>query len=198
MAVDDDASEQLNPSDTPVATAAGAEVAPEAIEIPGESNVSHLRAAVLVGLAMVVALAGLGGWLGLRVYQSHQSSAERNLSVQVARQGALNLTTIDYEHAEADIQRILDSATGVFYDDFAKRSEPFIEVVKKAQAKSTGTVTEAGIESETDDGAQVLVSVNVETTNAGSTEQTSRAWRMRILVSQADGQRKVANVAFVP
>lgn len=197
MAVDDDASERLNPSDIPVASA-GDTGSPEAVEQSVEPGAPRLRAAVLVGLTVVLAIAGLGGWLGSRVYQSHQSDAERNLSVQVARQGALNLTTIDYEHAEADIQRILDSATGAFYDDFSKRSQPFIEVVKKAQAKSTGTVTEAGIESETDDGAEVLVSVNVETTNAGSTEQTSRAWRMRILVSQADGQRRVANVAFVP
>ncbi|MEO6792858.1 MAG: mammalian cell entry protein [Mycobacterium sp.] len=198
MAVDDDAPERLTPSDIAVTTSAGEAGSPEVIEKPVEPEASYLRAAVLVGLSVVLAIAGLGGWFGFRVYQSHQSSAERNLSVQVARQGALNLTTIDYEHAEEDIQRILDSATGAFYDDFSKRSQPFIDVVKKAQAKSTGTVTEAGIESETDDGAEVLVSVNVETINAGSTEQTSRAWRMRILVSQSDGQRKVANVAFVP
>lgn len=208
MAVDDDAPQrQLSQSateaevsdtdaDSPEATDDGdvEDTRPASVE-PGAS---HVRMAVLAGLLAVLAVAGLGGWLGFRAYQTHQSDVQRNLLLQVARQGALNLTTIDYEHAEADIQRILDSATGAFYDDFAKRSQPFIEVVKKAQAKSIGTVTEAGIESATDDETQVLVAVNVNTTNAGATEQTPRAWRMRIAVTQADGQAKVSNVAFVP
>ena len=35
-----------------------------------------------------------------------------------------------------------------FYDDFHKRAQPFVDVVKQAQSKSVGTVTEAGVESE--------------------------------------------------
>lgn len=208
MAVDDDAPQrQLSRSATEAAVSGTDEDSPEATDdgdvedagpVSVERGASPVRTAVLAGLLAVLAVAGLGGWLGFRAYESHQANAQRNLLLQVARQGALNLTTIDYEHAEADIQRILDSATGAFYDDFAKRSQPFIEVVKKAQAKSIGTVTEAGIESATVDETQVLVAVNVNTTNAGATEQTPRAWRMRIAVTQADGQAKVSNVAFVP
>src|ERR1700759_1729417 len=51
--------------------------------------------ATLFGVAIVVVLAGLVGWLGFRVYQSHQAQAQRSQLLQVARQGALNLTTID-------------------------------------------------------------------------------------------------------
>ena len=58
-----------------------------------------------------------------------RNSNSAKLFVQVARQGALNLTTIDCQSADADVQRILDSATGTFYDDFSKRSQPFIDVV---------------------------------------------------------------------
>ena len=91
-------------------------------------------------------LAGLCGWLGYRAYESRKAADERNLFLQVGRQGALNLTTIDFEHADADVQRILDSATGSFYDDFQARAQPFVEVVKQAKSKSVGTITEAGIE----------------------------------------------------
>lgn len=159
---------------------------------------TRTRAALAVCLATVVAFAGLGCWLGVRSYQSHRPEQQRALFLQVARQGALNLTTIDHENAESDVQRVLDSATGAFYDDFSRRSEPFIEVVKAAQAKSVGTVTEAGIEDENDDEAQVLVAVNVKTTNAGAAEQVPRAWRMRISVTRVDSQAKISNVAFVP
>ncbi|MFZ0227427.1 MAG: mammalian cell entry protein [Mycobacterium sp.] len=154
--------------------------------------------ATLFGLAMVVVLAGLVGWLGFRVYQSHQAQAQRSQFLQVARQGALNLTTIDWQHAEADVHRILDGATGEFYDDFAKRSQPFIEVLKQAQAKTVGTITEAGLESETTDSAQALVAVSVQTSNAGEPEQVPRAWRMRINVQKVGDQVKVSDVGFVP
>jgi Mce-associated membrane protein len=157
-----------------------------------------MRDAMVFASAAVLAFAGLGGWLGLRTYESHRAEAQSALFLRAAEQGAVNLTTIDHEQAEADVQRVLDSATGAFYDDFSNRSQPFIEIVKTAQAKSVGTVTEAGIESETDQDAQVLVAVSVKTTNAGAAEQLPRAWRMRISITQVDDQATVSNVAFVP
>lgn len=195
MAVDDDTTEhQLSQLTSP-----DIEAGDQSVEAEGnDARVPQLRVLALAGGIAVLVLAGLIGWFAIQTYRTHEHDAQRNVFIQVARQGALNLTTIDYEHAEADIQRILDSATGAFYDDFDKRSQPFIEVLKKAQAKSVGSITEAGLESETDHEADVLVSVNVETTNAGSAEQTPRAWRMRISVTQADGPPKVSNVAFVP
>ncbi|MDT5244134.1 MAG: Mce-associated rane protein [Mycobacterium sp.] len=165
---------------------------------PPKPAMSHLRLATIVGLVLVVALAGLTGWLGFRTYQSHKADEERKLFLQVGRQGALNLTTIDWQQADANVKRILDSATGTFYDDFQKRAQPFVEVVKQAQSKSVGTIAEAGLESETDNGAQVLVAVTVRTSNAGAPEQAPRAWRMRISVQKVGDEAKVSNVEFVP
>jgi len=164
---------------------------------PAKPRMSHVRLATILGLAAVVALAGLCGWLGFRTYQSRQAADERNLFLQVGRQAALNLTTIDFEHADEDVQRVLDSSTGTFYDDFQARAQPFKEVVKQAKSKSVGTIAEAGIESETEDGADVLVAVTVKTSNAGAAEQEPRAWRMRITVQKVGDEAKVANVRFV-
>ena len=108
--------------------------------VPAKPRMSHVRLATILGLVAVVALAGLCGWLGFRAYESRKAADERNLFLQVGRQGALNLTTIDFAHAEADVQRILDSSTGTFYDDFQSRAQPFIEVVKQAKSKSVGTI----------------------------------------------------------
>jgi Mce-associated membrane protein len=165
---------------------------------PAKPRMSHVKLATIAGLALVVVLAGVTGWLGFRTYKSHQADEQRKLFLQVGRQGALNLTTIDFEHADADVQRILDSATGTFYDDFQKRAQPFVEVVKQAQSKSVGTIAEAGLESESDNGAQVLVAVTVKTSNAGAPEQAPRAWRMRISVQKVGDEAKVSNVEFVP
>jgi Mce-associated membrane protein len=163
-----------------------------------KAPMSHVLVATIIGLVVVVSLAGIVGWLGFRAYDSHKADEQRQLFVQVGRQAALNLTTIDFEHADADVQRILDSATDTFYDDFSKRSQPFVDVVKQAQSKSVGSVTSAGLESDTGDNAQVLVAVTVKTSNAGAAEQQPRAWRMRILVKKVGDDAKVSNVEFVP
>lgn len=159
---------------------------------------SHVKIALVAGLVGVLALAGLTGWLGYRTWESQRAESTRELFLQVGRQGALNLTTINWEQADADVQRILDSATGTFYDDFQKRAQPFAEVVKQAKSKSEGTIAEAGLETSTDDEAQVLVAVTVKTTNAGAPEQQPRAWRMRISVEKLGDEAKVSNVEFVP
>jgi Mce-associated membrane protein len=165
---------------------------------PVEVLRSHVRLATMVGVAVVVALVVTVGWLGFRAYQSHQAQEQRQLFLQVGRQCALNLTTIDWQHADADVQRVLDSATGQFYDQFSKRKQPFIEVLKKAQSKSVGTITEAGLESDSGDKAQVLVAASIKTSNLGADDQPPREWRMRISVEKSGDEVKISNVAFVP
>jgi Mce-associated membrane protein len=166
--------------------------------VPPKQRMSHVRLALIAGLVLVLALGGLTGWLGYNAYNAYQAEKERELFLQVGRQGALNLTTIDWEHAEADVQRVLDSATGTFYDDFQNRAAPFVEVVKQAQSKSVGTISEAGLESASSDEAHVLVAVAVNTSNAGAPQQEPRAWRMRLTVTKVGDDAKVSNVEFVP
>ncbi|WP_333891112.1 tetratricopeptide repeat protein [Mycolicibacterium gadium] len=163
-----------------------------------KAPMSPVRLATIAGLVVVILLAGLAGWTGYRGYQAYQGEKARQLFLQVGRQGALNLTTIDWQNAEADVQRVLDSATGTFYDDFQNRSAPFVQVVKQAQSKSVGTIAEAGLESATDNEAQVLVAVTVNTSNVGAPQQEPRAWRMRLTVQKVGDDAKVSNVEFVP
>ncbi|BBX92340.1 Mce protein [Mycolicibacterium boenickei] len=157
-----------------------------------------LRIPIAIGLVVVASLAAVIGWLGYRDQRSHAAQEQSDLFVQVARQAAVNLTSIDHNDADADVQRILNSATGTFRDDFEKRSAPFVEVVKRTQSTSRGTVAEAGLESEADGEARVLVAVSVKTTNSAAPEQEPRRWRMRISVEQVGDDVKVSNVEFVP
>jgi Mce-associated membrane protein len=156
------------------------------------------RWALVAGITMVVTLTGLTAWLGWNAYQTRQMTQQRAQFLQVACQGAVNLTTIDWQHADTDVQRIINSATGKFYDDFSKRTMPFIDVLKQAQSKAEGTITAAALESASATDAQALVAVSVKISDAGAAEQTPRLWRMRIAVHKAGDQIKVADVEFVP
>lgn len=69
----------------------------EAVAIAGHSAMSPLRLAFVAGLVTVVALGVLSAWLGHRAHESQQEQSERAVYLQVAKQGALNLTTIDYQ-----------------------------------------------------------------------------------------------------
>jgi Mce-associated membrane protein len=156
------------------------------------------RFALAAATLMVIALTPLTGWLGWRAHQSHKAEQVRALFLEVGRQGALNLTTIDYTRVDADVQRILDSATGGFHDQFQHRAQPFVQVVKQAQSKTQGTITAAGLESSSGDDGQVLVAVSVKATYAGAPEEQPHAWRMRIGVHRVGiAAAKVSNVEFV-
>ncbi|MGV0790185.1 hypothetical protein [Mycolicibacterium sp. XJ1819] len=150
------------------------------------------------GSVLILALTCLVGWQGIQFHQTSRHQAQRNLFLESARQTAVNLTTIDWRQADTDVQRITDGATGTFYDDFSERSQPFIQVVKQAQSQSKGTVTEAGIESDNGDQANVLVAVTVKTTTPASPDDPPRAWRMRLSVQRVGDSMKVSNVEFVP
>ncbi|KQY06900.1 hypothetical protein ASD37_12305 [Mycobacterium sp. Root135] len=160
---------------------------------------SPVRAAVAVLVVVLAALTGVGVWSFYQTSQERHADEHRQMLLGVGRQAAINLTTIDYTNVQANIERILDSSTGTFHDDFQQRSTPFVQAVTAAQSKSEGTVTEAGVESQDGDTAQVLVAVAVKTSTAGVDEPQPRAWRMRIAVTQPPGEdAKVSDVQFVP
>lgn len=186
---------------------ADAEQLATALDSPGEvitpksplrRVVSAIPLSVVVGVILVVTTGGLAAWLGLRDHQAQQVQSQDQLYVQTARQAAVNLTSIDYTEADADIKRVLDSTTGAFRDDFQHRSQPFVDVVKQARSKSEGTVTEAGLESVNGNQAQVLLAVSVKTSLAAAPPGPPRNWRMRISVEKTGDGAKISDVQFVP
>jgi Mce-associated membrane protein len=199
VASDADAAEALNSSDEVEPQSVTAAVADPVGRVQVfRRGTSGFRLALAVGLTAVLAIGGLGGWLGYGAYRVHGEDHLRQQFLAIGKQEALNLTTIDYTEADADVQRVLDSSTGEFYNDFSKRAPAFIDVVKQAQSKTQGTVTDAGLESVERDQAQVLVAVTVKTSTVGAQEQQSRPWRMRIGVQKVGDGAKVSNVEFVP
>jgi Mce-associated membrane protein len=148
-------------------------------------------------MVIVVVLGVLTGWLGYRAHQSQQVKAERELYLRIAQEAAVDITTIDYRHADADIQRILDSATGQFHDEFAQGSKPFADIVAKEKSSSQGTVMAAGLESVAPDEASAIVAVSVTTSVVDKPAGPPRSWRMRLTVQKSGHDFKISKVGFV-
>jgi Mce-associated membrane protein len=168
------------------------------VKAVAQQRSTTLRPPLALGAIILLVLGGLFAWLGYRAIETRQGEHQRDLFLQVGRQAALDLTTISAANADTDVARILDSSTGTFHDDWAQRAPSFVTVVKKAQSKSEGTVTAAGLESLEPDRARVLVAVAVKTSTVDAPEQKPRAWRMRIDVQRVGDGTKVTNVEFVP
>lgn len=166
-----------------------------AVRKPGKPRQLPNRRALAIALGLLGVLAIS---LAFRDYQIRQRQDLREEMVAAATQGVLNLTTIDFERVDDDVQRIIDSSTGAFRDDFEKRAEPFKEAARKAQSKSVGTVVEAAVESVDGEDGRILVAVNVMTSNRGVPEQTARGWRTRVAVTNSGDGMKITQLEFVP
>jgi len=155
------------------------------------------RLALITGLVAGMVLAGLVGWLGFRAYEAHKIEAQRNLFVQTARQEAVNISTVDYQHADADAQRVLDLATGKLYDSFSRRKQSYIDTAKQMRSKTVGTVTDAGLESQSGDVGRVLVAVTVSSSDPTQAQREPQYGRMRITVRKVGEVAKVTDVVPV-
>lgn len=156
-----------------------------------------LQAAIAAGVAVVLVLSALVGWLGYRTYDAHRAAAERQILMDGARRSAEALTTVDWERVDDDVQRILDTTTGPLYDNMQRRVESFSEVVRQAKSKSVGSINEVALESTEGDEAKVLVSVTVNASHTGAPEQQPQLLRMRLTMYRDGDEAKAAQLEYV-
>lgn len=152
--------------------------------------------ALFVVVVLVLLAASVYLFLGIRSANADDARAER--FVQTARQTVLNLTTIHPDSAQADVDRLLEGASGDFKAEFEGREGPFVEVVQQARVDSNGEIIEAGIESSGDGFAEVLVAARAMVQNSDAAEPQPRDFRLRIRVVDDDGVLTASRVEFVP
>jgi Mce-associated membrane protein len=164
-------------------------------DVPARRRGVLLTAAFVVVVLSLVA-AGSYLFVGLRASNADDARAER--FVQTARQTVLNLTTIHPDSAQADVDRLLEGASGDFKAEFEGREGPFVEVVQQAKVDSNGEIIEAGIESSADDYAEVLVAARAMVQNSDAEEPQPRDFRLRVRVVDEGGVMTASRVEFVP
>jgi len=150
---------------------------------------------VLLPTALVVVLAGLIAasvvlWLGDR------ETVDKGTLV-AARQGAISFFSLDYRHAEDDVDRVLSQATGDFKKQYAEKRDEVVAGVEDKQLVVTATVPDDGVALEflADDEAKVLVAVDVNTKSPDGAEDAR--YRTRVELARVDGRWLVAGVEQV-
>lgn len=136
------------------------------------------------------------------VLQHHDATQRRHRDasyVAGAKRGVVDMISLDFTKAKADVQRVIDNSTGQFRDDFQQRANDFITVVEQSKAITEGTVNAAAVETIGDNSAVVLVSATSRVTNSPpGKEQPPKIWRLRVTVADIGGQYKMSKVDYVP
>jgi Mce-associated membrane protein len=153
-----------------------------------------LAAAAVVAIC---ALLGASGWMAWHHHNVLQEQRRSAAFIATARQGVINLTSLDFKKAKEDVQRVLDSATGEFRDDFQRRADDFASVVKDSKAVTEGSVAATAVESMGNDSAVVLVLANERVTNLAGAKDQPRTFRFRVSVVHDGDDLKVSKVEFV-
>lgn len=176
-----------------------AEPAVESTEAPRRRR---LRSAVstATAVAAVVVICALLAGSGYMVWYHHNAVAQRQRAAAfaaAARQGVINMLSMDFTKAKEDVQRVIDSSTGEFRDDFEKRAGDFTSVVEQSKVVTEGAVSATAVQSMTKDSAVVLVLGDERVTNAAGAKDEPRAFRLRVSVARDGDQIKLSKVEFV-
>jgi Mce-associated membrane protein len=174
--------------------------AAEAVEpVPESEPGSRLLLPVALGLVLLVLLAAVG-WLVVDARDTRARDDARQAALQAARQEAVNLTTISYETADADLGRIIAAATGTLKTQFAAQRAQFPAVLKRDKSVSVGTVLAAGVASQTKSTVEALVAVDAAVSNDQTAKAGSRPlvkhYRMDMKLVLVSGRWLVSQVAF--
>lgn len=150
--------------------------------------VSSVLAVVVVAAAIVLA------FYANKASGRDATTDHRATALAAARQAAVNFTSYDYRHLDADYKRVRDGATGSFRDDFDKQSKVLAQLIKQSKAVAKGQAVDAAVVSATASDATVLVAVDDTITNSQAPKGVVKHYRLRIDLKRIDGQWRVADV----
>jgi Mce-associated membrane protein len=153
--------------------------------------------AKVAAIILICAFAGVSGYMVWKDRDAAERDQRAANFVAGAKQGIVNMTSLDFNKAKEDVQRVLDSSTGQFRDDFQQRAKDFVTVVEQSKVVTQGTVTAAAVESMDGNSASVLVSATSHITNSAGAKDEPRMWRLRVTVTEEGGQYKMSKVDFV-
>jgi len=159
------------------------------------------RQAITIGAAAALTAVMLAVTAAM-IWQHSRSVRQDRLSAEfaaAARQGVVNLMSIDYQTAQETVQRVLDGSTGQFRENFAGTAEDFVAALQQEKVTTRATVNDAAVESIAGDSAVVLVSATSlrEGPQAPQEQRQPRVWRVVVNLQREGEAIKISGVEFV-
>lgn len=142
----------------------------------------HGRATAVVVAALVV-IVGLGSLAVVAARTTgHRStgSADQSGVSAIGAQLAVDFTSFDYRHLNAEFAATAKRATPAFAKTYLAQSKSVASVIAKAKAVSTSQVVATGVKSVSATQAVVLVALNDVTKNTQSPKGTTQYFRMEV------------------
>ncbi|MDH6245341.1 hypothetical protein [Mycobacterium sp. OTB74] len=184
--------DELAPSGVP-ATAAEAE--PAVADHRRTLSLRHLT----LGLAALLFCAILGV-IAAMSWTHHVAQTQRQRAADaaaVARQGVIDLMSLNFINADEDMQRVMDNATGKFKEEFQGQQYTLVKQLEKSKVVTHVDVTAVATESASADSAVVLVAATSQATNLTNARQPPKRFRVVVTLAKDQGRLKISQVAFV-
>ncbi|HVT64116.1 MAG TPA: hypothetical protein VHD81_03110 [Mycobacteriales bacterium] len=151
--------------------------------------------AVLIAVVLVLVATGVLAGIGVR----HASNAnslddERTQVALIAGKYAVDFTSVDYRHLQADFDAAAKNATSDFAKKYLATVQVFAPLYTKGQVVQTTSVDLAGVSSLTSDTAVVLVALKGVATNTKTKLGTQQLFRMQISLAKVGNRWLTSNV----
>jgi hypothetical protein len=184
--------------DVPAVRADGVTVAPADVAAPRSSGRGPAIAAAVLLLALVAAAV----LLGIRDHRHRDANGQplvpaEQSALSAARAEAVALTTIGYQTAASDLNRVLAGATGSLRSQFERERSQLPATLAQTKSQSRGTVLSSALSSVSADHAEVLVAVDARVTGTDTTASgVLKHYRMVVTLQRVAGRWLASEVAF--
>lgn len=174
----------------------------EELEAPDRAAPARTGRQLIAPLLAALATAALIVTTGYMLWQHRAADQQRRQYAEyaaTARQGVINLMSVDFATAKDTVQRVIDGSTGRFRSNFEETADDFVKALQEEKIITTASVNDAAVESVDGDSAVVLVSATSqrEGAQAPKEQQQPRVWRVVVTLQRDGGQMKMSSVEFV-
>lgn len=189
----DDDESATTESETTVVVVADGPKRRQRLPLPSLATVGRVVGILLIAGSLTVT--------GLMLWEHRKAAEQRHLEaeyVAAARQGVVNLMTIDSNAAKETVQRLVDGSTGKFQANFRDSSDDLVKAMQEAKIVTKVTVNDVALDEIDGDTAILLVAATSERQDAQAPKEDKqpRVWRVVLTVVRDGGQIKMSDVEF--
>ncbi|MER6825815.1 hypothetical protein ABT352_07495 [Streptosporangium sp. NPDC000563] len=147
---------------------------------------------------LIVALLVAAFWIGAALRDAQTAADDRQAALRAAGAHALHLLSVGYRSVDEDIERILDTSTGVARAEYARTAAELKRSTVKDKILQTGALRASGLVSLKGSTAQVMVVGDAVIRRDGSKDAPQeRFYRWNMEVTKVGGSWLVSQAELV-